>query len=137
MEENWECIMKKVEQIGEIADEMNWPELAKMVADAYVEAEKETDPIKLFFDVYQFMFRLYYRVKDMKEPQPFNEIYNDYRLIDHENSPMFRIVNYDYKSYLWAKRKGFSEYVTNGYFLVRKSDLSPEELKMLEKKVVE
>lgn len=134
MEEHWGCIAKKVEQIGEIADEMNWPELTKVVTDAFTIAEEETDPMKLFFDVYQFMFRLYYRVKDMKEPQPFNEVYEATRLIEHDNKQCYQVSDYDYKMYVWAKKKGLGDTITNNYFYIPIENLTEQERASFRKK---
>lgn len=132
----WGCIARLIDRITDLMDGDEWNDYVNMIAEAYTEAEKETDPVKLFFDWYQFFFRFYYRVKSQKEPLKLNEIYNDSRLENHDNREMFRIANYDYKSFLWAKSKGFSDYITNGYLLIPKDVLSPAELKSFDKKVL-
>lgn len=134
-DERWGSIARTVERIGYVADELRWEELVDMVSEAFDKASKEKSSEILFFDWFQFFFRLYHRVKRMKEPQPFNEIYNDKRYEKNEPIEMFRVANYDYKMYLWAKRKDCLDTMTNGWFLVRKDKLTPAELGSFEGKV--
>jgi len=130
----WEAIADLVGKIGEEADRLNWPELINMVSDAYTEMEKETDSAIILFTWQQFFFRLLYRVKRMSSPIEFNTIYKTHRLEEHKNIPMYQINNYDYKMFLWARKKKFNDYTTNDYILVPIDDLSDKERESFEKK---
>lgn len=68
----------------------------------------------------------------MEKPQDFNEIYNDKRFDKNVEIPMFRVSNYDYKMYKWAKGKDCLDSMTNGWFLVRKDKLTPAEVRSFE-----
>ncbi len=130
----WEAIADLVGKIGEEADRLNWPELINMVSDAYTEMEKETDSAIILFTWQQFFFRLLYRVKRMSSTIEFNTIYKTHRLEEHKNIPMYQINNYDYKMFLWARKKKFNDYTTNDYILVPIEDLSDKERESFEKK---
>lgn len=129
------CIAKLIDRISVIVDKLEWEELADMVADAFVLAEKEQEPFKMFVDWYQFFFRLYYRVKTYKGPAPFNRIFRDQRVVGHDEIQMYRVQNYDYKMFAWARKKGFTEFLTNDWFLVPVDKLTVAEKANFEKKV--
>ena len=124
----WGCIARLVEKIGNEEDRIGWPKLIDMVAEAYTEAEKETDPLVLFFTWHQFFFRLYYRVRNMKEPADFDQVYED--------RDGYRIINYSYKMFIFARKRGATENITNGYLVIPENKLSQSEKKKFDKKVI-
>ena len=101
----WGCITNLTNKISDIEDriEGGWPELIDMVADVIAEEGENKDSTKAFFSLYQFMFRLYYRLKANSERRPFNRIRED------ENA--FYVGNYDYKFFQWAQANGFGKYI--------------------------
>ena len=127
----WGVIANLAMRIGDLENDMPWPKLIDMISDAYDEAEKEKDPVRLFFDWHQFFWRLYYRVKNMDKPKPFNIITKEERGGDE----YFRIENFDYRMFIWARRKGFTDEMDNDRFYVLRDKLSPGELKSFERKI--
>lgn len=131
----WGSVTRLMDKIGDEEDRIQWPELIDMIVDTYSEEGNNKDGMDIFFSLYQFLMRVYYRVRAMDKPKPFNEVSKTTRVENHEEVPMFMVKNYDYKMFKWAKNKGFIEYMTNGWFLVRVRDLSPSERKGFESKV--
>lgn len=130
----WEAIADLIGKIGEEADRLNWPDLADVVAEAYDVMEKETNPATILFTWQQFFFRLYYRVKRYTSPLEFNTVYETTRLENHEDKKFFQVNNYDCKMFLWARKKGFTDHLTNNYFLIPIDSLSDKEKVSFEKK---
>lgn len=128
-------IANLMEKISDEVDRLGWEELSEMAVDALCEADKEKDPAKLLVDWYQFYSRLYYRIKFYKEPARFNMVYHDSRTVKHEEVPMYRVQNYDWKMFLWAKNRKLMEFMSNDWFLVPASCLSETEKANFEKKV--
>lgn len=124
----WGCITNLTNKISDITDaiEGGWPELIDMVADIMSEEGEKKDPIETYFSLYQFMFRLYYRLKANPERRPFNRIteYND----------AFYVTNYDYKFFKWARANGFGNCISNLDIQVSKDKLSESQLRSFDKR---
>lgn len=131
----WGSVTRLMDKIGDEEDRLHWPELIDVVVDTYSEEGNNKDGMDIFFSLYQFLMRVYYRIKAMDEPEPFNIVSKTTRIENHEKISMYMVRNYDYKMFKWAKNKGFIQYMTNGWFLVRVQDLSPSERKGFEDKV--
>ena len=132
----WGSVTRLMDKISDEEDRIKWPELIDMVAETFTEESTNKDNMDLFFNLYQFLMRVYYRVRAMDKPEPFNVVSKTTRVEDHEDIPMFMVKNYDYKMFKWAKNKGFNQYLANGWFLVKAKDLTPSEFKNFEKKAV-
>lgn len=133
-ESDWKPIISLIEKLSEEADRLDWPELIDMVSSSYDEMEKEKDPATILFTWQQFFFRLLYRVRRFSSPLEFNLIYKTNRLENHDNVEMYQITNYDCKMFLWSRKKGFNEYITNDYILVPIDKLTEKEKESFEKK---
>ena len=109
----WGCVCNLIDKIGEIEDKMDghWDELCDMIADMVDQEGREKDPTKIFFDVYAFCFRLYYRLRANPVKRDFNQISK----IDIAGKEVYRITNYDYKTFKWARTGGFIEGVSNDF----------------------
>lgn len=107
----WGCVTNLIDKIGDIEDKIegHWDQLCDMVADMITEEEGEKDPSRIFFDIYQFCFRLYYRLRANPTKRPFNKITK----ITISGEGYYRITNYDYKTFKWAKDAGFGTTVSN------------------------
>lgn len=107
----WGCVTNLVDKIGSIEDKINghWDELLNMVADMMTEESTVDDPSKIFFDVYQYCFRLYYRLRNEPTRRAFNQI-SKTTIVGKE---VYRITNYDYKTFKWAKNNGFNMTISN------------------------
>lgn len=109
----WGCVCNLIDKIGEIEDKMDghWDELCDMIADMVDQEGREKDPTKIFFDVYAFCFRLYYRLRASPVKRDFNQVSK----IKIAGKEVYRITNYDYKTFKWARTGGFIEGVSNDF----------------------
>lgn len=132
--EDWKAIADLLGKIGDEAERLEWPELVSVASDAYDEMEGETNPAIILCVWQQFFFRLLYRVRRYSSPLEFNTVYETTRLENHEYKKYFQVNNYDCKMYLWARKKGFTDYLTNNFFLIPLDKLSDKEKASFEKK---
>ena len=109
----WGCIANLIDKIGEIESQIEggWDELVNMIADMVDEESYEKDAAKIFFCIYQFCFRLRYRLRDNPEKRKFNQVGK----ITIAGKEVYRITNYDYKTFKWAKSEGFVNNISNDY----------------------
>lgn len=109
----WGCICNLINKIGDIEENIDghWDELLDMIADVIHEEGEEKDPTKLFFDVYEFFFRLYYRLRDNPAKRDFNQVSKT----SIAGKEVYRITNYDHKTFKWARQGGFLETISNDY----------------------
>lgn len=135
-EQLWGSITGKIDRIENEADRLHWGEVINMVVGIFDEAD-EMEPLELFLSFYQFLFRLYYRLKAMNEPEPFNQISRTTKLENHDDREYYMVKNYDYKMFKWATRKGYADSMTNGWFLVPVDKLSAAEKHNFERKLNE
>lgn len=109
----WGCIANIIDKIGEIEDKMDghWDELCDMIADIVDQEGQEKNPETIFFDLYEFFFRLYYRLRANPAKRDFNQVSKT----NIAGKEVYRITNYDYKTFKWARTGGFIEGVSNDY----------------------
>lgn len=109
----WGCVCNLIDKISNIEDSIDghWDELCNMVADIIDQEGQEKNPEKIFFDIYEFFFRLYYRLRDNQAKRPFNMVSKT----TIAGKEVYRITNYDYKTFKWAKSGGFIDGVSNDY----------------------
>ena len=120
LEPEWYHICALVEKISTEEEILGgWPELINMIGEVFGKMGGEKDPRTLFFNVYEFFFRLLYRVKAFDKPESFNRV--------TERDDMFLVNNYDHKMFLWAIEHGLRDTITNGWIEVPKSKLTPAE----------
>lgn len=130
----WGSISNRIDKIEVEADRLEWGAIINMVADAFQDGAN-LDPLDLFLILYQFTFRLYYRLKVLDSPEPFNQISKTTRLENHQEIPYYQVKNYDYKMFKWAIKKNYTNYLTNLWFLVPISELTPAEKHKFEKQL--
>ena len=116
----WGCITNLMDKISDIEDKIDggWPELVEMVADA-IDEDSRANPTDLFFDLYQFLFRLYYRLKANPVVREFNQVSK----FKSSTKEVYRVTNYNYQNFKWAKKNGFAATITNDFI-----DIDPEKL---------
>lgn len=109
----WGCIANLIDKIGDIEGKIDghWDELLNMIADIVNEGGKEKDPSIVFFDIYQFIFRLYYRLRSNPEKRAFNQ----FSKTTIAGKEVYRITNYDFRTFKWAKEKGLTMELSNDY----------------------
>lgn len=126
----WGCVTNLLDKIISIEDKIEggWPELIDMVADSMTEEGEKKDPVSVFFNLYGFMFRLYYRIKYDPVRQPFN------RASYNEKNKLFTIDNYDYKTFVWAIDNGLSGGISNSHITIPEEKLSKKQIERLKMK---
>lgn len=124
----WGCITNLMDKISTIEDsiEGGWPELIDMVADAVTEEGEAKDPVSAFFNLYQFLWRLYYRVKANPEKRKFNEY--------SKQGEEYWITNYDFKAFKWAKRKEALGGLDNLVIRIPEDKLTADERRVLNRR---
>ena len=116
----WGCITNLLDKIGDIEDKIEggWPELIDVLADA-MDEEGKSSPEELFFNLYQFLFRLYHRLKINPEVRKFNIVDK----VTIAGKEVYRVTNYNYQNFKWAKINGFADTITNDFI-----DIDPNKL---------
>lgn len=129
----WGCIANLVDKISEIESKMDghWDELCDMIADMITAEENEQDPSKIFFDVYQFCFRLYYRLRANPTKRDFNKITKT--TIGGEEA--YRISNYDYPTFKWAKNAGFGMTISNDHIELLADKLTTNQRRAFDRRI--
>lgn len=129
----WGCITNLMDKISDIEDKIEdgWPELVDMVVDAVSEeGENKTDPASLFFNLYQFLFRLYYRLKANPVKRPFNKVTKT----ESAGEVSFLIQNFDYTMFKWLRGAGFGDLISNDCVTIPADKLSDKQRRAFERK---
>lgn len=112
---DFESISEYLDKISELPGCNDWDELCDMLVEVYDYTEKAKSSEDVFFNPLQFLFRLYHRLKYIDPGTEFDQVYNSTHLEKNEIIPCIRIVNYSFKTYMWARNKGFNDYISNGF----------------------
>ena len=109
----WGCVCNLIDKIGDIEENIDghWDELLNMVADVITVESSIKNPETIFFNLYEFFFRLYYRLRSNPVKRDFNQVDK----LEIAGKEFYRITNYDYKTFKWARTGGFLEWVNNDY----------------------
>lgn len=121
----WGTITNLLASSADVCDNANRGDMVDMLADSFDLMEKEEDEVRRFFDCYQFAFRMYFRVKKMDMTIPLNKVTKD--------DDTYTVQNYDYKMFLWARRRGLTDQLDNYNIVVEASKLTPAEKLRFEK----
>lgn len=129
----WGCICNLMDKTEEIEEKIegHWDELIDMMVDAYSMNDMEKDPSVLFFDLYQFFFRLYYRLRNNPTKRAFNQVSK----INIAGKEVYRITNYDYKTFKWAKSGGFINTISNDYIDLPSDKLTTNQRRAFDRRI--
>lgn len=129
----WGCICNLIDKIGDIEDKIDghWDELLDMVADIIDQEGGEKNPETVFFCLYEFFFRLYYRLRSNPTKRAFNQISKT----NISGKEVYRITNYDYKTFKWAKSGGFIDGVSNDYMDLPSDKLTTNQRRAFERRI--
>ena len=125
----WGAIANLVDRISEIEDKMegHWDALADMIADAINDESQNKDPEAIFFTIYQYIFRLYYRLRGNPTKREFNTV--------TKVKDGFRITNYDYNTFKWAVQGGFIMTISNDYIDLPIDKLTTNQARAFERRL--
>lgn len=129
----WGCIANLIDKIGEIEDGVDghWDELCDMIADTIDQEGREKDTQAIFFNLFEFFFRLYYRLRNNPTKRAFNQV-------DKTNvagKEVYRITNYDYKTFKWARTGGFIGGVSNDYMDLPADKLTTNQRRAFDRRI--
>lgn len=129
----WGCVCNLIDKIGAIEDGMDghWDELCDMIADMIDQEGREKNPETIFFDIYEFFFRLYYRLRSNPTKRAFNQI-SKTNILGKE---VYRVTNYDYKTFKWAKSGGLMDGVSNDYMDLPSDKLTTNQRRAFERRI--
>lgn len=129
----WGCVCNLIDKIGELEENIDghWDKLLNMIADVISEEGEEKDPSIIFFTIYEFFFRLYYRIRSNPTKRDFNQISK----ITVAGEEVYRITNYDYKTFKWAKSGGFIGGVSNDYIDLPDKKLTVNQRRSLDRRL--
>lgn len=124
----WGCVNRMIDRIAGLEEKIEggWDSLIDVLADLMEEEYPPAEPEKIFYVTYQFVFRLYYRIKANPVPRKFN-------MVD-KNQEGFRITNYDYETFKWAMEGGFVMTISNDYIDLPIEKLSTNQVRALERR---
>lgn len=122
------AVMNMMDRIVAFNDK--WEELLDMMSEVFEDEYKNKEPQNIFENVYQFLFRLYLRLKVNPEKRKFNTV----TLEDNNVNKWVRITNYDYKTFKWAKENGFVSGLTNDFLDIPVDKLNNNQLKAFERR---
>lgn len=124
----WGTASTLLAKASDLAEQMGRDDIFNMLSDSFdlMETAKGDE---IFFNVFQFCYRIYYRMKVLDKDMPINRVTLEHRGTDD----VYVVSNYDYKMFLWAKSKGFGDTISNLQFIVPPSSLTPAELNRFQK----
>lgn len=133
LEIEYGCITNLMNRISLIEENIDggWDELIEMVADAVTMESTNQDQASVFFSLYQFMWRLYYRVKANPTKRDFNQI-SKTTILEKE---VYRVTNYNYEHFKWAMKLGVSDTVTNDFIDIPASKLNDKQKRAFERRI--
>lgn len=115
----WDGMLRLIEKVKAISKSMEWPELLSMVLSQVMDGITEETPDNKLFNQEAFLMRLCLRYEHFKKA--------DFNIVTMDNkNERFRIGNYDYKTFLWGKKK-VPEYIDNNFIYVPYDRLSEKE----------
>lgn len=124
----WDGLLRLFEKVKAISEERDWPELLSMVMEQVMNGiNEETEDNKLF-NQEAYLMRLCLRY-EVFQKSDFNIVTMD------DKNERFRIGNYDYKTFLWGKKK-VPEYIDNNFIYVPYDRLSEKEREHFKGKAV-
>lgn len=129
----WGCVCNLIDKISDIEDKMDghWDELCDMIADMIDQEGREKNPETIFFGIYQFCFHLYYRLRNNPTKRDFNQVSKT----NIAGKEVYRITNYDYKTFKWAKSGGFIDGVSNDYMDLPADKLTTNQRRAFDRRI--
>lgn len=122
------AVMNLMDRIVSLAE--GWEEILDMIEETFEEEYNERNPEKIFTTIYQFLFRVYLRLKTNPNKREFN-----ITTIENNNvKEWVRITNYDFNTFKWVKENGFISGLTNDFVDIPLEKLNEKQIKAFKKK---
>lgn len=123
----WGSVANLIDKIGDIEETIDggWDELINMVADAMTEEGSSKSTTTTFCYLFNFMYNLLFRLRSNPTKRQFNIISKTVT----DGKDVYRIENYDYKSFKWAKSEELIFKIDNDSLDILESKLSDTQKK--------
>lgn len=124
----WDGLLRLFEKVKAISEERDWPELLSMVMEQVMNGiNEETEDNKLF-NQEAYLMRLCLRYEVFQK--------SDFNIVTMNNkTEKFRIANYDFKTFLWAK-KLYDMEIDNNSIYIPYDKLSKQQVEAFKKKAI-
>lgn len=126
----WDGMNRLFAKIKAISEEKDWPELLSMVMEQVMEGISEETPDNKLFNQEAYLMRLCIRYETFLKA-PFNVV----TMINKGGEPYIRIGNYDFKTYVWAK-KLYDMEIDNNFIYIPYTKLSDKQIEAFKKKAI-
>lgn len=129
----WGSVCNYLDRISDIEKSIDggWDELNSMVADVIADNEDEKSITIIFADIFNFIYNLYFRLKTNPTRREFNQV----ELVKVAGKEVYRITNYDYKAFKWAKTRGvIGGRINEDYINLAIGKLTDKERRALERR---
>lgn len=126
----WGGLLRLYEKVKKVSEDREWPELLEMVNEqVFKDFDKSTEAEKLF-DNESFMMRLCIRYENFYK-SPFNVV----TILRKSYEDYVRIGNYDFKTYVWAK-KLYDYEIENNFIYIPFEKLNEKQIEAFKKKAI-
>ena len=126
----WDGMNRLFEKVKAISKEKEWPELLAMVLEQVMDGINEETPDNKLFNQEAYLMRLCIRYETFNKA-PFNIVV----LTKKSHEKYIRIGNYDFKTFVWAK-KVYDMEIENNFIYIPYDKLSKSQLEAFKKKAV-
>ena len=135
-ENKLENINVLLEQVEELTKNRNQEDILSMVETQCFTAPSEEDKPEILNYVEGYLKCLVSRLdKYHKTPINFLSKHNVPYTSDESNDFFFRIENFDFNTYIWAKKKKLDYYMLPTYLDLYKKDLTPTQIAKFDSKL--
>lgn len=124
----WDGMSRLFEKVKAISKEREWPELLSMVMDQVMDDINEETPDNKLFNQESFLMRLCLRYENF-DKAPFNVVV----LMKKDLEDYIRIGNYDFRTYMWAK-KVYDMEIDNNFIYIPYDKLTPKQIEVFKQK---
>lgn len=127
-EDKYEVLMNLVQRLDKVVKEQGWEDLETMILGQVIDTIKDDSIVEDLMTREMYLMRLLIRYETFKKSD-FNIV-----VIDDRNE-RFRIGNYDYNTFVWAKKK-VPDYIDNNFIYVPFNVLNEKEREHFKGKAV-
>lgn len=124
----WDGMNRLLEKVKAISEEMEWPELLSMVMTQVMNGVNMETPDDKLFNQEAYLMRLCLRYESIKK--------SDFNIVTMDaKREKFCIANYDFKTFLWAK-KLYDMEIDNNRIYIPYDKLNASQIEAFKKKAI-